>query len=191
MRIRLSQAFIENMIEQAQKTPYSPIPADGSYMERFWVVPYDRQSQTGEDEGVGPLEFRQRPLSRILQIADLSARVHHIKRSDSARAFHDHPWDYCSVILRGGYREYFPVFENGVFIGEDFNYYESGEVLFRKAKSMHRIELEPGYGAWTLFICGPECNDWGFFPIKEYEGREYMLSKVLARNYSEDRWESQ
>ena len=28
--------------------------------------------------------------------------------------------------------------------------------------SLHRVELEPGIHAWTLFIPGPKLREWGF-----------------------------
>jgi len=37
-----------------------------------------------------------------------AVRVHRVLRSDHDRALHDHPWDNCSIILRGGYWEVVP-----------------------------------------------------------------------------------
>jgi hypothetical protein len=37
-----------------------------------------------------------------------AVRVHRILRSDHDRALHDHPWENCSIILRGGYWEVVP-----------------------------------------------------------------------------------
>lgn len=34
--------------------------------------------------------------------------IHRFHRSDMDRAFHDHPWHFCAVLLTGGYREHTP-----------------------------------------------------------------------------------
>lgn len=66
---------------------------------------------------------------------------------------HDHPWPYFTLILRGGYWEHTP---GGRF------WRAPGHFRFQAPTSLHRIELEPGVNAWTLFISGPKLRDWGF-----------------------------
>lgn len=61
--------------------PYSNL---GDYMHRWWLL-----EARGDKSGK-------------------AARVHHILRSDHDRALHDHPWDNCSIVLRGGYWEVTP-----------------------------------------------------------------------------------
>jgi hypothetical protein len=38
--------------------------------------------------------------------------LHHILRSDGDRAFHDHPWNFTSILLSGGYTELRPTGHN-------------------------------------------------------------------------------
>lgn len=95
------------------------------YMERFWV-------------------FRTR---------FLSARIHRILRSDHDRDLHDHPWDYATVILRGGYWE---VTDAGK------RWYGPGSVLFRRATHLHRLILPAGAPATTLFLHRRKSREWGF-----------------------------
>lgn len=95
------------------------------YMERYWI-------------------FRT-PL--------LSARIHRILRSDHDRDLHDHPWDYATVILRGGYWE---VTDAGK------RWYGPGSVLFRRADHLHRLILPAGCAATTLFLHRKKSRDWGF-----------------------------
>ena len=66
---------------------------------------------------------------------------------------HDHPWPYATLILKGGYWEVTPKGK-----------YWRGPGSFRIAgpKSLHRVELEEGIHAWTLFIPGPKNREWGF-----------------------------
>lgn len=156
--------MIDWLINRAKRTPYFHL--DG-YMERYWLVPYFRRipivnTVTGaiETHGTGPVTgFR--PIARFFQFFNVAIRVHHILRSDRGRAPHDHPWPYLTIILRGGYFEhvYAP---DGVWL--DCQWRGAGSVLFRPAKSLHKLEVMPGESAWTLFITGPKQQTWGFKP---------------------------
>lgn len=66
---------------------------------------------------------------------------------------HDHPWSYFTLILHGGYWEVTP---QGRF------WRGPGHFRWCCSTSLHRIELEPGVTAWTLFMPGPKVRDWGF-----------------------------
>lgn len=81
--------------------------------------------------------------------------LHHVLRSDEDRALHDHPWWNVSIILKGGYFEHTP---------DDVFWRGAGSVVFRRAKSAHRLEIHPATAphAWTLFITGPVIRQWGF-----------------------------
>jgi len=68
---------------------------------------------------------------------------------------HDHPWPYCTVILRGGYWEYTPGIPTPKWKG-------AGSIWFGHSTDYHRIELEPGITPWTLFMPGPRIREWGF-----------------------------
>lgn len=134
--INIFQMAAEKLIKKAKETPYTNIPG---YMERFWLLPY----------------AKWRP----------SARIHHILRSDDDRAFHDHPWPYLTVILRGGYFEVKPVYDkSGIYVGDSRKWYGPRSILFRRACSWHRLELPEGKTAWTLFITGRYVRKWGFMP---------------------------
>ena len=43
-------------------------------------------------------------------------RLHHILRGDDDREFHDHPFDFTSIILAGGYVEHRPGGESKVYL---------------------------------------------------------------------------
>jgi hypothetical protein len=95
---------------------------------------------------------------------------------------HDHPWPYATLILKGGYYEWIPVFNS---IGEKINEirYWRGPGHFRtcSAGSYHRIELDPGVTAWTLFMPGPHTREWGFLtgkdPRTNWEHNESYLTR--------------
>lgn len=79
--------------------------------------------------------------------------LHAINESDDARAMHDHPWDNRSFLLFGRYLEHTP---DGVFERK------AGDVVERKAKDMHRLEVFEGEPAISLFMTGPRIRQWGF-----------------------------
>lgn len=113
--------------------------------------------------------------------------LHHIVRSDYERACHDHPWDFVSLILKGGYREFnevilphttFAVVQNGVVNttitigGRSYRtvpggtsvttsrVLRPGDVVRHGCEDLHRLELTKP--AWTLVFTGPRKRDWGF-----------------------------
>jgi len=93
-------------------------------------------------------------------------RLHNILRSDDDRALHDHPWDFWSLILWGGYREFLPGLlhsGNGTYapIGNQ-RWCGPGSLVKRSAADAHRIALVHG-PAWTLVWTGPRVRRWGFY----------------------------
>lgn len=136
------------LIARAMRTPYRHLPG---YMNRWWLLPY---GQLG-----------------------IAVRVHEILRSDDDRAFHDHPWPYLTIILRGGYTEVKPLWDkSGIYLGETRCFYGAGSWLFRPARSWHRLEIPSGLSTWTLFISGPKVQSWGFMlePENKVYWREYL-----------------
>ena len=67
---------------------------------------------------------------------------------------HDHPWNFRSFILWGGYWEYT---EKGKKWIGPLTY------RFSPAKKFHRIELDKNNPVcWTLFMPGKRIREWGF-----------------------------
>jgi hypothetical protein len=165
--------FAEYLIRRAMKTPYFHLKG---YMERYWLVPFvNGGSETAI--GCGPVSPWRRPVAWILQKFDIAIRVHHILRSDDDRAFHDHPWAYVTVILKGGYVEVTPEFDGqGQVVGEQRTWRGPGSILRRKANTWHRLEVAEGESVWTLFSTGRKTNGWGFLvdnekiPYRKYLG---------------------
>jgi hypothetical protein len=93
-------------------------------------------------------------------------RLHHILRSDRGVDLHDHPFDFVSVILRGGYTEVHGGSCPGIAS------YRAGSVLFRRAEDLHRLVLDRP--AWTVVFTGPVRRTWGFStPTGWVDWREY------------------
>jgi len=80
-------------------------------------------------------------------------RLHEIIRSDMDRELHDHPFDFVSIILSGGYYE---VREDG-----SIKWYPAGSVLLREAETAHRLIVPAP--TWTLVIRSPYRRTWGFY----------------------------
>jgi hypothetical protein len=152
---RAITAMPEWIIRRAMRTPYVHL---AGYMERFWLIRIGRRG--GGESGPYPL---------------IGARVHHILRSDSDRVFHDHPWPYLTIILRGGYWEVRPVLVDNVVSYTVRTWHGAGSVLLRRANSWHRLELPEGQTAWTLFCTGPKVQHWGFLVGRHKVGwRKYL-----------------
>ena len=108
----------------------------GDYIRRYYLI--FPQRKEGEDS-----DFR--PFNLFL---------HNILLSDEDY-FHDHPWWYIAIILKGGYYEHTP---KGTF------WRGPGSIRFSPATGLHHLELPKNSNGkcWTLFFHGPKQRTWGF-----------------------------
>jgi len=92
---------------------------------------------------------------------------------------HDHPWPYATLILKGGYYEWIPQFNNkGQKISELQVWRGPGHFRICGANSFHRIELDPNVTAWTLFMPGAKQRDWGFLVKNKWvQWEEYLKQR--------------
>lgn len=97
--------------------------------------------------------------------------LHKFLKSDEDEALHDHPWNWCSIILKGHYTEHR---QDGT------SRRGPGSIVLRKPEVAHRVELDrvntgvvwqPGQRpefttrekpVWTLFLTGKKTRVWGF-----------------------------
>ena len=94
---------------------------------------------------------------------------------------HDHPWPYATLILKGGYYEWTPVFNsNKEKIGEICAWRGPGHFRMCNSTSYHRIELDPGVECWTLFMPGPQKREWGFLVKDKWVHNEKYLAQRKA-----------
>lgn len=140
---------------------------NNAYLRRWWVIPKNRL---------------------------FNIYLHDFRRSDDSRALHDHPYANCSILLNGEYIEHVQCEIHGriawvrMLLRIPTRWVEkhrrgSGDIVFRSAKSAHRIELHQDIKAVyaslndggielayerseipviTLFITGPRIREWGF-----------------------------
>ena len=94
---------------------------------------------------------------------------------------HDHPWNYFTIILKGGYWEWIPQFNNqGEKIGELAHWRGVGHFRICGARSYHRIEIDPSVETWTLFMPMRKRRDWGFLTRKGWvQHEEYLNSRLF------------
>ena len=91
---------------------------------------------------------------------------------------HDHPWGYCTFILRGGYYEWIPFFnEMGEKTCEVQKWRGPGHFRICGPDSYHRIELKPGVTAWTLFMPLKKVREWGFLVNNKWIHNEQYLKE--------------
>lgn len=100
-------------------------------------------------------------------------RLHHILRSDNDREFHDHPMDFTSLILVGGYVEHRPGGESRLFM--------PGAVVRRRAEDLHRLELV-GESAWTVLATSPYRRAWGFATEDGWVAAEHYDAWRASKN---------
>lgn len=115
--------LVDLLIRWARRRPGS----NRGCLERWWLVHY-----------ANPLGW--------------ALRLHRLFASEGEE-FHDHPWPFVSLILRGGYWEVTPDGRR--------TWYGAGRLLFRKAGWFHRLELKPDQEAWTLCATGRMRQAWG------------------------------
>lgn len=84
--------------------------------------------------------------------------VHRFLRDDDDRALHDHPWFWCSILIRGRYVEH-TIARGGIHRRRECG---AGSWRLRTPWFAHRIELVDTDPCWTLFITVARIRDWGF-----------------------------
>jgi hypothetical protein len=109
-------------------------------------------------------------LRYILQTPWGTLRLHNIRRSDRDRHLHDHPWDFTSFLLTGGYTEELPgsrrvrisLAHGGVAWKDEPNrrVWPWLSVVRHAASDLHKLHLTAP--VWTLVWTGPRIRDWGF-----------------------------
>jgi hypothetical protein len=91
---------------------------------------------------------------------------------------HDHPWSYATFILKGGYYEWVPGFnEDGIKTCEVRHWRGPGHFRICRPNSYHRIELHPGVTAWTLFMPLRKVREWGFLVNNKWIHNEQYLKE--------------
>lgn len=111
--------------------------------------------------------------------------LHKIVKSDDP-IFHDHPWPFMTIVLKGGYWEHTPVFDKeGNKFAEFTEWRGPGSIIKRGAGDFHWLELEQGKTATTLFFMGPQQRDWGFLVDKTKKKSQWIQWQYYLDHYKE------
>lgn len=115
---------------------------------------------------------------RIVQTPLFAIYIHWIYLPDTDRDPHDHPWNFWSLILRGGYTERLHK-KSGEQV---LNAWYRGSFHKMSITHAHKItELIPG--TVTMVVTGPRHRTWGFWTE---EGFVKYMDYDKAEGYGPD-----
>lgn len=134
--------------------------------------------------------FRSAWVNKLLRKIGIKARLnignvylHHILRSDDDPDPHDHPWNFVSLILSGGYHDE-QWFWNAPFTARwtysldrlarqhhGFQLVKPRTIVRRKAEHIHRVILHLDdrgreIPSWSLVFAGPYRRNWNFITAR-------------------------
>lgn len=132
-----------------------------AFMEKFEVPQYD---------GDGNYLTRW----RVIQTPWFAFYVHKFTGPDPRPTLHDHPWNFLSVVLKGGYTEH-----RMDPLTRDVNLHEVRRFNFVRANDAHAILHLHRNPTWTLLFVGRRRRTWGYWEsvIEEDSGRYYPVWK--------------
>lgn len=111
----------------------------------------------------------------LFSVLGWRAYLHRFRASDPDRGLHDHPWGHSlSLVLAGGYRE---------LRHYSYRILPPGSLNVIRGHDFHRILLDPGREAWTLFLHGPRTKGWGF-----WRNGVYTLFAKSKDDYPSHHW---
>jgi hypothetical protein len=161
-----------------------------------FIFRYIRDRATAEVVGVDRPEWFERCLMKVFPYRDITAHVegqrslylrrffltprmlpfrfflHHIVRSDDARAAHDHPFDFSTSLLKGSYQESIDTAPDGNG-PSDIRVVSAGMTTTNPAEHVHRLDIiEP---VWSLVVCTRARREWGFTTPTGWVGHDTYL----------------
>jgi hypothetical protein len=111
----------------------------------------------------------------ILQLGSLHIRIHKLVDSDRSTLMHSHPFNYISIILRGGYLE-------SVLEGKEIKTFAHGllSVIKRNKNQFHRIDNLKGV-TYTLFIAWGK-YEWKAVNMLSDASDDGMYERIIHNN---------
>ena len=147
-----------------------------------WLEKHDRKRIIMDRQCNEPLLTRYYLFLKERKRFPFNVFLHKFHKGDPGDV-HDHPWPYFTLILAGGYYEWIPQFcEDGTMSCEVRKWRGPGHFRFCSANSYHRIELKEGVTPWTLFMPGPQKQEWGFLVNNKWiHNDKYLYDKKLGK----------
>lgn len=109
---------------------------------------------------------------RIVQTPWFGLYLHKFEGPDPRPTLHDHPWDFVSIILRGGYterRSYGPfnfhiesIPLHGAKGRVRLRTWLRARINVKRAADVHYIEKLSRLPTWTLMLVGRKRHEWGY-----------------------------
>jgi len=113
--------------------------------------------------------------------------LHKVLVSDEP-TLHDHPWNWGAFIIKGGYWEHIPVYNEttGGVVGSTRVWRGPGSIRFRKADDLHWLELEKDENGneipcWSLFFMGKKRKEWGFVDFVKHQGYRWIHNEKYLK----------
>jgi hypothetical protein len=147
-----------------------------------WLEKHDRKRIIMDRQCNEPLLTRYYLFLKERKRFPFNVFLHKFHKGDPGDV-HDHPWPYFTLILAGGYYEWIPQFcEDGTMSCEVRKWRGPGHFRFCSANSYHRIELKEGVTPWTLFMPGPQKQEWGFLVDNKWiHNDKYLYDKKIGK----------
>jgi hypothetical protein len=123
-----------------------------------------------------------------------SLYIHRFMRSDADDP-HDHPWNFLTYVISGGYTEVFydrmkPEIKDGAFINlwlKTINRRKVGSIAHRNAHDIHQVVIDRPYelnelkqAPFTFCLIGPRFREWGFWKLEDNGGTFIDWRKYLG-----------
>jgi len=122
-----------------------------AFMERFEIPDYDHP------------ERNYLTRWRIIQTPWFGWYLHRMDGPDSRSTLHDHPWNFLSIILKGGYTEVVPDTHGGFLWEVRHTHRRTIGILNAKfARDLHYIEFLHRTPTWTMVFTGRRTRVWGY-----------------------------
>lgn len=96
----------------------------------------------------------------ILDFYIFSIRLHHWLKSETDIHLHNHPFNFITIVLYGGYID-----QDSSKLNERMI---PGKIRYRSASHTHHVRVRKG-GCWTLMFAGRKKFKWGFWVNNKFK----------------------
>lgn len=161
-------------------------------LSALWIRHLINEERLGNSQGKAFAFFRKFDINdsdgalylrrwRVIETPWFRIFVHKILTQDKDPDPHDHPWNFFSLVLWGGYVERVWLFPHIIQVREDNI---TSVIRSRKPFRGHRMPMDMAHkilsvrpNTYTLVVAGPRVQEWGFYTgagwvyFKEYLDR--------------------
>ena len=102
--------------------------------------------------------------------------LHKICLPDYDEHRHDHPWNFISLILKGGYLEKFATVSNYNLVFNELR--KPGALVKRSRDDVHKVEKLLSDSNWSLVFAWGKYENWGYRVDDQWiDHKSYRLRK--------------